>query len=131
MKDKEKQIEEMAFDLTMIVQVDYYGHTLFKETAESLVNQGYRKLPKDSVVLSREEYEKQYDEKWDNYRDGENNAKVYYENIVIPKLKEQSRKETAEKIYDFAKGFFEWDEEGFVWELTKYIKTELGVEIKE
>lgn len=49
----------------------------------------------------------------------------------IEQHKKLERKETAEKILNFAQGFFEWDEECFVWELTKYIKTELGVEIKE
>ena len=40
------------------------------------------------------------------------------------------KKETAEKIYNFAKDFFTWDEEGFVRELAEYIEN-FGVKIKE
>ena len=83
MKDKEKQIEEMAKDLEE-VETDV-GHILVNETfsyvkehkkynpkkdfsnahtktfeeltAEEMYNLGYRKLPDSSVVLSKEEYE--------------------------------------------------------------------------
>ena len=55
MKYKEKQIEEMA--------KDYYGYSIDLEddckfVAEEMYNKGHRKLPEDSVVLSKEEYEK-------------------------------------------------------------------------
>lgn len=43
---------------------------------------------------------------------------------------ERGSKETAEKIYNFAKDFFTWDEECFVCELAKYIEN-FGVEIKK
>ena len=94
MKDKEKQIEEMA--------KDYYGYSIDLEddckfVAEEMYNKGYRKLPEDSVVLSREEYE---------------NKKIIVEmsgghklKLTIGKfgemskvLEEYTRKETAEKI---------------------------------
>lgn len=51
----------------------------------------------DMVLISRERYDRLkslYDEIWNSYYDGENNAKVYYENIKIP----QERKEIKEKI---------------------------------
>lgn len=72
MKDKEKQIEEMAKDLEPFITLhrEVYVSANRKERhawmlseedneviAESLVAKGYRKLPEDSVVLSREEYE--------------------------------------------------------------------------
>lgn len=72
MKDKEKQIEEMAKDLEPYIDLKrevFVSATEKKNVswmlseednkviAESLVEQGYRKLPKDSVVLSREEWE--------------------------------------------------------------------------
>lgn len=65
MKDKEKQIEEMAKDLCPIVHPNQCEKQCFnvgncqelKEASEKIYNLGYQKLPKDSVVLSREEYE--------------------------------------------------------------------------
>ena len=55
------------------------------------------KLPEDSVVLSREEYEdykKHIDNCVEEYHRGQHEAEVYYKNIQIPR----ERKETAEKI---------------------------------
>ena len=60
------------------------------------------KLPEDSVVLSREEYEdykKHVDNCVEEYHRGQHEAEVYYKNIQIPR----ERKETAEKIYLQAK----------------------------
>ena len=60
------------------------------------------KLPEDSVVLSREEYEdykKHIDNCIEEYHRGQHEAEVYYKNIQIPR----ERKETAEKIYLQAK----------------------------
>ena len=60
------------------------------------------KLPEDSVVLSREEYEdykKHIDNCVEEYHRGQHEAEVYYKNIQIPR----ERKETAEKIYLQAK----------------------------
>ena len=59
MKDNEKQIEEMAKVIetaneNCIIYKD--GSRPWKEhIAQVLFNQGYRKLPEDSVVLSRKE----------------------------------------------------------------------------
>ena len=50
--------------------------------------------------------------------------------LDIEQYKKQERKETAREIYNFAKDFFEWDEEGFVRELASYI-SHYGVEIEE
>ena len=55
------------------------------------------KLPEDSVVLSREEYEdykKHVDNCIEEYYRGQHEAEVYYKNIQISR----ERKETAEKI---------------------------------
>ena len=58
MKDKEKQIEEMASDMDYsCTKRDLYPDDA-KEIAKVLYLLGYRKLPEDSVVLSREGYEK-------------------------------------------------------------------------
>lgn len=70
--NKEQQIEEMARDLPFLTlerdvhisstNVEKRAWTLSEEDnkiiAEALYNAGYRKIPEDSVVLSREEYEK-------------------------------------------------------------------------
>lgn len=52
MNDKEKQIEQMAKDIVRSAGLDVYGK------AQYYHEQGYRKIPEGSVVLSREEYEK-------------------------------------------------------------------------
>ena len=50
--------------------------------------------------------------------------------IAISKDKEQQAvKDTAKEIYDFAKGFFTWDEEGFVRELKELVQ-DYGVEVE-
>lgn len=69
--DENKEIEEMARDLPFLTlerdvhisstNVEKRAWTLSekdnKKIAEALYNAGYRKLPEDSVVLSREEHE--------------------------------------------------------------------------
>lgn len=70
--------------------------------AEALYNTGYRKLPKDSVVLSREEYEMmanqyknleiKYSNLCDNYRLCKDANETLKQNIII------TRKEIAEKF---------------------------------
>jgi hypothetical protein len=61
---------------------------------ESILN--YITVSEDSVVLSREEYETWFkkDGYYLGYRDGENSAVNYYENLALPSTK----METAEKF---------------------------------
>jgi phage tail tube protein FII len=54
MKDKE-MIEEMAKDLKEEKLYALINKTSYMRSAENLYEQGYRKIDKDSVVLSREE----------------------------------------------------------------------------
>ena len=90
MKDKEKQIQEIAQiicrrskdDICIIDNTLCDSSCCWARNAEAIYNVGYRKYPKDSVVLSREEYEKLKLE------------------LVIERIKS---KETAEKIYLQAK----------------------------
>ena len=121
MKDKEKQIEEMA---KVIIQTSCNGKECencswirsVEEATEccvclkALYCAGYRKIPEGAVVLSREEYEKlKTIEK--NYEDM---AKGYYPIAQIcDELKRQASKETAEKILERGKycmpsGLREW-----------------------
>ena len=94
--------------------------------AEALYNTGYRKIPKDSVVLSREEQEK-------ILTATEKRIKELKRQIL------QARKETAEKILnellDFVNGWFEGVENNdFCVELNRISKDlakQYGVEIKE
>ena len=62
MKDKEKQIEEMGKVMPEKIKDPLdnsryiiFGKSLRREIARIYYNAGYRKLPEDSVVLSREE----------------------------------------------------------------------------
>lgn len=84
---KKDQIEKMA--------KDYYGYSIDSEVdckfvAEEMYNKGHRKLPEDSVVLSREEYDE---------------IKTYQSYIpemkkAFDKIRNATIKETAEKILD-------------------------------
>ena len=94
--------------------------------AEALYNAGYRKIPKDSVVLSREEQER-------ILTATEKRIKELKRQIL------QARKETAEKILnellDFVNGWFEGVENNdFGVEFNRISKDfaeKYGVKIKE
>ena len=118
------QIEEMA--TTMQKCYEKNGLLNFKWFAEALYNAGYRKIPKDNVVLSREEQER-------ILTATEKRIKELKKQIL------QARKETAEKILneflDFVNGWFEGVENNdFCVELNRISKDlakQYGVEIKE
>lgn len=138
MKDKEKQeqIEEMAkhgcYDgcasgLRKFCE-EYDGSPCKNmiRIARGLFEKGYRKIPKDSVVLSREEQEK-------ILTATEKRIKELKKQIL------QARKETAEKILtellDFVNGWFEGVENNdFGLEFNRISKDfakKYGVKIKE
>ena len=48
---------------------------------------------------------------------------------AIKQAEQQAVKDTAKEIYDFAKNFFTWDEEGFVRELKEFVQ-DYGVEVE-
>ena len=68
MKEQEKQIKEMVKEIGNTWLVDLEGNTKdvcevldevdINNIARELYDKNYRKLPEDSVVLSREEYKK-------------------------------------------------------------------------
>ena len=68
MKEQEKQIKEMAKEIGNTWLVDLEGNTKdvcevldevdINNIARELYDKNYRKLPEDSVVLSKEEYKK-------------------------------------------------------------------------
>ena len=125
---KQEQIEEMisamAASNNPFVDVPI---EIMPKVAEALYNAGYRKLSKDSVVLSKEEYKRITKELVTEQRATEI-AKEYFEKI---------RKETAEKIYLQAKAIVDATKyivqgrEYLHLDALKEIIKSLGVEIKE
>ena len=92
MKEQEKQIKEMAKEIGNTWLVDLEGNTKdvcevldevdINNIARELYDKNYRKLPEDSVVLSKEEYEK-----------------LKYTWITDSDAYKKGCKETAEKIF--------------------------------
>ena len=134
MKDKEKQIEEMAKDLNEYVSYDEWSAREYGEysvdcdyTAHKLIEQGWIKPNKDSVVLLKTKYEMLV-------------ACSSYEG-VINKLKDEYIKgsnETAEKIFKELKSknqyeYFSYDDDKYcvssdaIEELAK----QFGVELEQ
>ena len=92
MKEQEKQIKEMAKEIGNTWLVDLEGNTKdvcevldevdINNIARELYDKNYRKLPEDSVVLSRKEYDK-----------------LKYTWITDSDAYKKGSKETAEKIF--------------------------------
>lgn len=92
MKEQEKQIKEMAKEIGNTWLVDLEGNTKdvcevldevdINNIARELYDKNYRKLPEDSVVLSRKEYDK-----------------LKYTWITDSDAYKKGCKETAEKIF--------------------------------
>lgn len=100
---KQERIIEMAkamedFELQNTYECDI-------ELAEHLYNKGYRKIPEDSAVLSKEEYEMlanqyknleiKYSNLCDNYRLCKDANETLKQNVII------ARKETAKDILSY------------------------------
>ena len=139
MKEHEKQIKELEKDLEEYVAYDEWSAREYGEytvdcsyIAYKLIEQGWIKSDKDSVVLSREEFSKALT---DNFNMGKKEAQFYSERVAIP----TTRKETAEKIFtellkekqliDFGcgDGTYEYIDVEDLKDLAK----QFGVEIKE
>ena len=107
----QSQVEEMYKDIC-----EYWTSDNPYMVAQELYEQGYRKIPENAVVLTREEYDdlligRDYDY---GYHDGEKNMEAYYEKIRLPEerkqmlkdciesnkvVEEQARKKMAKEIY--------------------------------
>ena len=137
MKNNEKQIEEMAKVIGNTWLVDLEGDTKdvcevldevdIKGIARELYEKGYRKLPENSVVLSKEELNKKYVSR-DTY-----DAEIEYRKV----LEKRVNKVTAEKIYlqakaivDATKHMAQGREYIHINALKEIIKN-CGIEIKE
>ena len=151
MKDKEKQIMKLMKDKEFVKLVRLIENTqpFYVETIALQVYKKYQpKLPEDSVVLSREEYERllacehNLNVGRESYRRMEERAYATIEDLKN-ELK-QSRKETAEKFYkkvrkllkkvdiivDGDEGLVGYEESAVDKGLTEIAK-QLNVEIKE
>lgn len=128
MKYKEKQIEEMAkvIDDRLIEARSWLGSMNRGEgywIAQKLVEHYQPKLPEDSVVLSREEYEK-----LKTLEEGHITCEDMLEFV------EKARKETADKIFN---DIFKLEVYDDGWNKTYYkdhiekLAKQFGVEIKE
>lgn len=114
MTEQEQKIEEMAHSIYNNELVDISCYEADK-IAEMFIEQGYQKIDKDSVVLTREEY---------------TNYMVEY--MGVKEIKDRVRRETAKEIWDIVmsdecsvEGTF--DDTNF----TQIIKERYGVEVEE
>lgn len=124
MKDKEKQIVEMAKDFKSYLPSAWYNDKCVNGEVYSMVKHAYednyRKIPEDSVVLSREEYEKL---KTDNEVLG-----VELERTST--LLVNAIKETAEKILDYFDKYAGTGKK-LIGNMISEQRKKYGVEIKE
>ena len=96
--DKQKQIEEMG---NIVFKSRYKNDYIFPlKAANELYNAGYRKIPENAVVLTREEYEelKSLAEGHCEYCYLMDLPDFESERLV----RDTTRKETAKKIYQMA-----------------------------
>lgn len=130
-----------------------FGKSLRREIARIYYNAGYRKLPEDSVVLSKEEYErlvKTAQGKIGNMKSTDFLKACISSGVMVEAVSteeqvkqayEKGCKETAEKILnelnnliknneDFGRGVFGWKTEEILM-LLKIYADKQGVEIKE
>ena len=156
MKDKEKQINEMAKDLEKVEKEAYsrlvketqayvkehyrynskedyslaHTKTVFELTAEEMTKLGWVKLPKDSVVLSKEEYQKDFSNQFNKgykYGSKETAEKIlrelkHSEFKFAVEINRSSQEDVSKALEELRKSIF-----GKINELAK----EFGVEIKE
>lgn len=128
MKDKEKQIQEIAQiicgrskdDICIIDNTSCNSSCCWARNAEAIYNVGYRKHPKDSIVLSREELSKALT---DNFNMGKKEAQFYSKRVAIP----TARKETVREILNAVDN----ESNGQTISITNYLRKKYGVEVEE
>ena len=114
MNNKQKEIEEFARDIGESLGITYEGEQLpFRlktrnYLAEKLVNKNYRKIPEDSVAITKEELKKIIQEEYQNAlkdkvvlsrEEFDEFRKDRAEVIFLKKqITEQARKETAREF---------------------------------
>lgn len=152
MKDKEKHIEEMAKATCTNVakhcidckDCSEYSDCILVAHAINLYDDNYRKLPKDSVVLTKEKYQELFikAQKSDRIvidlskpteeeiRKIEREAVISELNVQMKQAVERTRKETAKKIYRMADEIITGSQNDGD-KILAMIKEKFGVEIKE
>ena len=147
MKNKEKQIEEMANiidDCTWVTDENYCESISCEEChAKRLYEQGYRKLDKDSILLSKTDYDlilppNSVVLSWEEYEALKKQIEYWeHETKVARQDLFEERKETAEKWYNEVKKLYlenvgeqVFEHNWFGVQINKFAK-QCGVEIKE
>lgn len=132
MTDKE-MIEEMArviFERGVALDgIDFVfglnGSDHFERIATAIYNAGYRKIPEDSVVMTREYYNEMVDD-----------VKVSKEKLahIIDSTKAKTRKETAREILKDLVGHT-MEDDGWSWTVNKediqWLAEKYDVEVEE
>lgn len=131
MKDKEKQIEEMTKErieiqdiMKLLGKCSSLNPMYRAEVATVIYGNNYRKLPEDSVVLTREEWNKLMG---DTYTGKEVDEIVAYKERV--KTKEVSR-DILTKLADDFNGLVGMDVE-YPLNKVKELARQFGVEVEE
>ena len=124
---KQEQIEEMTKerneikDIMKLLDKCVSLNPMDKsEVASVLYGNNYRKLPEDSIVLSREELSKALT---DNFNMGKKEAQFYSERVAIP----TTRKETVREILNAVDN----ESNGQTISITNYLRKNYGVEVEE
>lgn len=125
MKDKEKQIEEMAQDIAYsCADMGYNGcgdKTCCGCIAKSIYDAGYRKIEDHEIVISKDEYERIND------------------TVNLRKVRKETASEILQELYDWlGDDFEELNETSFIHIMKKdYIRRineiakQFGVEVEE
>lgn len=121
---KQQQIEELAKDLKEEKLYALINKTSYIRSAENLYDLGYRKLPKDSVVLSREEWNKLM---------GDTYTSKELDEIIAYKERAKAREVSKSILTKLAEDFSGLDgmEVEYPLNKVKELARFLGVEIKE
>lgn len=149
MKDKEKQIEEMANCEKCVCKpvcmktADIVKEQEFLSWNEYVKSYGCKhyqpKLPKDSVVLTREEYKELKHYENEMYRLQSVVDQLTNEGWDIldekeEKIRKSERKETAEKILNELVGHT-FEDDGWTWTVSKediqWLADKYGIKIKD
>lgn len=137
MNDKE-MIEEMAKDLKEEKLYALINKTSYMRSAENLYKAGYRKIPENAVVLTREEYEKIffYKELYDETKMREQKLNEFNGNLIMENqtlkdkldlVEQDTRKETAREILQK----IDYESNGQTKQITDLLRKQYGVDLGE
>lgn len=131
--NKQKQIEEMAEDIRLIKELQASNiYTPNYQEAMALISLGYKKIPKDSVVLTEEQFS-EFRQAIINLSQ-EHTKKCDEVNDKIIKARKQAIKEVLERVNDCMRDF-EDDDDGYILKKCEFkffmreIAKEFGVEL--